>query len=218
MYCCLQILRIIWVTWLIGLLVTVTYSSAGAFVLPDTGITTCHNAAGDVIVCPFDEADPYYGQDAQFGPGSMSFALGAGDFAGTVTDLNTGLVWEQKVNGDSIDNPAGFGDADNLYSWADAHLLVAAMNAAIYLGYDDWRLPSKQELGYLLDLSIVEPGPSIDPTFFPQTRQGKYWTSEEDVDDLANSRAWAYDFRTCLDEVFPKTDQYHVRVVRGLVQ
>jgi len=62
MYYCLQLLRIFWVGWLAVLVVALTYSGAFSFILPDTGITTCFDAAGNEIVCPAP-GESYYGQD-----------------------------------------------------------------------------------------------------------------------------------------------------------
>jgi len=215
MYYCLQFLRIFWVSWLVILLVALTYSGAFSFILPDTGITTCYDTAGNVIVCPANETDQYYGQDAHYGPGSMSFSLGTGDFVGTVNDQNTGLVWEQKTNADGTADAGNFSDADNAYLWDDIQTQIDQLNLAGYLGYSDWRLPTAEELDHLIDLS-VEAGPMIDATFQATTQDQKYWTLDADVDNAAN--AWAIDFSTSIDEVVVKTTPCYVRLVRGVLQ
>ncbi|OYT14842.1 MAG: hypothetical protein B7C24_16210 [Bacteroidetes bacterium 4572_77] len=60
------------------------------FVLTDTGQDAFYDGDGNEISSP-NEGDDYYGQDAQFTGVSSSFQDN-GD--GTVTDLNTGLMWQ----------------------------------------------------------------------------------------------------------------------------
>ena len=45
------------------------------------------------------------------------YGMNTGTQAGTVTDYDTGLQWEQKDALDFIPNPADPHDADNTYSW-----------------------------------------------------------------------------------------------------
>ena len=212
----LHALRTLWIVWLITLLISVTYSVATAFILPDTGITTCHDASGNVIVCPTNETELYYGQDAQFGPGTMSFALGTGDFLGTVTDQNTGLVWEQKVSADGQVDAGNFQDADNVYAWDGLQDKIDQLNQSGYLGYSDWRLPTAEELDHLVDLSVAAPGPTIDTVFFPQTRSAYYWSSDIDVENTA--QVWVVDFASSVDQVVSKAERHYVRLVRGSLQ
>ena len=191
---------------------TTLAQTAGAFTLPDTGITHCYDAGGNIIPCP-QPGQPLYGQDAQYGPGTMSFTVN-GD--GTVTDNNTGYMWELKAAADDVAQPADPGDADNLYTWAAAVDLVAQLNASGYKGYHDWRLPTAAELDTLFDLSISEPGPMIDTQVFSACRSGAYWTSDGNAE--FPTQAWTLDFSTGEDSPLNKTDQAFVRLVRGGIQ
>jgi hypothetical protein len=83
----------------------------------------------------------------------------------TVTDMTTGLMWEQKTD------DGGSRDKDNTYTWKDA----LAYCANLLLGsYNDWRLPTPKEFERLVDFG--RSSPAIDPSMFPQTNNGLYWT------------------------------------------
>jgi hypothetical protein len=56
---------------------------------------------------------------------------------GTVTDLDTGLVWCKK---DSR------GELGKWLNWDESNAYAKACNEQNYLGYNDWRLPTKSEL------------------------------------------------------------------------
>jgi len=79
-----------------------------------------------------DITSPFYGQDA-FYPGNEPRYMDNGD--GTITDLVTGLMWEQ---------------ATNYLNWADA---ASAASSASTAGYSDWRVPTIKELYSLIDFT-----------------------------------------------------------------
>ena len=116
---------------------------------------------------------------------------------GTVSDLNTGLMWEMKTE------TAGVHDMYNTYTWstgdnfADGTAFTsflamlnngsAPYNGAItgcFANHCDWRLPSIVELQGIVDLSA--PGcsagtsPCIDPIFGP-TLLVFYWSATTDA-------------------------------------
>ena len=62
--------------------------------LPATGQTTCWDTTGSAIPCAGT------GQDGDFGEGAPLAYLDNGD--GTVTDVNTGLVWEKLSHDGSV--------------------------------------------------------------------------------------------------------------------
>ena len=63
---------------------------------------------------------------------------------GTVTDSTTGLVWQK---GDS------FHDLKKGLNWYDALEYVTLKNSQKFAGYDDWRLPTLNELNNLWQAS-----------------------------------------------------------------
>lgn len=122
------------------------------YVIVDTGQNTCYNNA-DEISCP-NEGSDFYGQDAQYYGNQPSY-VDNGD--GTVTDLNTGLMWQQ--------------DPGEKMTYSQAVAGAASFNLA---GYTDWRLPTIKELYSLIDFRGTDPSagatsgmtPFIDTDYF----------------------------------------------------
>ena len=78
---------------------------------------------------------------------------------GTISDLATGLMWQQNDNGSGID-------------WEDALAYAQTQNNANYLGHNDWRLPNAKELQSLVDYkrspyatNTANVGPAINALF-----------------------------------------------------
>lgn len=100
---------------------------------------------------------------------------------GTITDNNTGLMWEKK------DDSGGLHDKDNVYRWSGNGTQetigdwlddVNAEGGTGYAGHNGWRIPNIKELQSLVDYSIPIPfpGPTINATFGP-TVESSYWSS-----------------------------------------
>ena len=95
---------------------------------------------------------------------------GWSDGVRVVYDENTGLFWEVKSP-----NPedVNYGGARFTFEQAgDVH--AGALNAARYGGYDDWRVPNKDELRSVFDYG--RSGSVIDPYLFGSCPVGDYWT------------------------------------------
>ena len=101
----------------------------------DTGQVYCYNAS-ESIPCPA-EGESFFGQDAHY-PGIQPNYADNGD--GTITDLNTGLMWP-KSPGEKM-----------TYSQA-----VAGAAAFDLGGFTDWRLPTIKELYSLVVFSGIDP-------------------------------------------------------------
>jgi hypothetical protein len=115
---------------------------AGAF--PATGQTTCYGASpGAVIPCLGS------GQDGANQAGATLAYQDNGD--GTVTDLNTGLMWEKQSD------DSGLNDRDQLFTWAQVQNHINALNAATYAGKNDWRLPNVRELLSIINYGVANP-------------------------------------------------------------
>jgi len=78
---------------------------------------------------------------------------------GTVTDTDTGLMWQQAT-------------APDTYSWQAALAYCADLSLG---GYNDWRLPTYKELAALGDLSRFNP--AFKTTYFTDTQSSYYWSS-----------------------------------------
>lgn len=150
--------------------ITVTAAPArGGFVVVDTGQGRCYNNTAS-ITAPAP-GQPFYGQDAQCTGVQPSYTL-AGDGL-TVRDNRTGLTWQR--------SPDTSGDgqitAADKFTWASAQLRPAALNAARFGGFSDWRLPTIKELYSLIDFRGTDPSglsgsdtsgltPFIDTNYF----------------------------------------------------
>ncbi len=93
---------------------------------------------------------------------------------GTVTDMNTGLMWQQAT-------------APGTYTWQQA---LAYCDNTTLAGHTDWRLPTSKELHSIVDNSHLDP--AIDTAFFPDTQASQYWSSSTDAASIGY--AWDVDF------------------------
>jgi hypothetical protein len=135
--------------------------------LPDTGQSYVYDTEGNLVES-VDESSPYYGADATIEGNALSYRDN-GD--GTVTDLNTGLMWQQTPD-------------FTRYTYDEAKEYVENLEIG---GYDDWRLPTIKELYSLamFDGGIVPEGestPYVDTDYFDFEYDkllfaGQYWSS-----------------------------------------
>ena len=116
-------------------------NSGLSYPIVDTNQTTCYSD-NSVIACP-QEGQAFAGQDGNY-QGLAPAYTDNGD--GTVTDLNTGLMWLQSpdFNGDGQINAQDKMTYDNALTYADSFT---------FAGYDDWRLPSIKELYSLIEFT-----------------------------------------------------------------
>jgi len=78
---------------------------------------------------------------------------------GTISDLATGLMWQQTDNGSGMD-------------WEHALAYAKTQNDTNYLGHSDWRVPNTKELQSIVDYTrspyatnSANIGPAINPLF-----------------------------------------------------
>jgi hypothetical protein len=112
-----------------------------SYPIVDTNQIACYDNDG-AVACP-QAGQAFAGQDGNY-QGLAPAYQDNGD--GTVTDLNTGLMWQQTsdFNGDGQVNAQDKMSFDNALQYADSFNLA---------GYNDWRLPTIKELYSLMDFS-----------------------------------------------------------------
>ena len=137
----------------------------------------------------------------------LPFSSGWADGVRTVYDGNTGLYWEFKSPNEGDVNYGGA-----RYTFAGAGEVHAAeLNAARYGGFDDWRVPNKDELRSIFDYGRADS--VIDADIFGYCPVGDYWT--KNVYRLQPYFSWVL-FSGFGSGVAKKTDtQTYVLAVRG---
>ena len=112
---------------------------------------------------------------------------------GTITDTDTGLMWQQ--------------EDDNITRMYE--LAITYCENVDFSTYSDWRLPNKKELFSIIDNSQLDP--AVDSTAFPNTDSSHYWSST-----TPNSlQAWSVDFSNGNVINYDRANSRYVRCVRG---
>ncbi|HUA34705.1 MAG TPA: DUF1566 domain-containing protein [Candidatus Binataceae bacterium] len=154
---------------------------------------------------------------------------------GTITDNQTGLMWEKKTGVPGvIPRTPNVHDANNRYSWSRAPStnpggtafgsFVGTLNygqsnnghtsTGCFANYCDWRLPTIVELQAIVDNNASGCGANsacIDGTFGP-TQRRFYWSSSTFANGLSD--AWGVDFGVGDTERNDKNASFYVRAVR----
>ena len=155
---------------------------------------------------------------------------------GVVIDKQTGLMWMQCSLGQTWVAGSCSGEA-NEYLWSEAN---AESKNTTYANYNDWRLPTRQELQTLVECSqgrlpydLTEDGkmavvdgvqqngkclkgfsaPTIDKTMFPNTMNSFYWSYSRSV--FNNYSAWGVFFNKGYQYSFNTGNLGFVRLVRN---
>lgn len=159
---------------------------------------------------------------------------------GCIRDNTTGLVWENKTDDGGVQdtddryswfnthesstggfpgypknrNAHCFGYKDNEEkTWCNTHAYVQRVNLSRLCGFNDWRLPKRDELRSLVDQDVPRPNPTLNTAFFPNTRPAWYWTSSMIAPH--SNFVWLVSFEHGYDGVGSQDDANAVRLVRG---
>jgi formylglycine-generating enzyme required for sulfatase activity len=114
---------------------------------------------------------------------------------GTITDTDTGLMWQQ-------------GEIASATNWEGA----LAYAASLTLGSNtDWRVPNIKELQSINDETLVNP--SVDTGYFPGATASHYWSSTSQHG--TTNGAWYLDCLYGITTYTDKTNDVLLRCVRG---
>lgn len=159
------------------------------------GLTVLTQEAAAASTCP-----------GTLGPSSTPDSDFTVNTDGTVLHAPTGLMWKQCSEG--LSGEACATGAASFMTWSAA---LNTAKASAFAGYTDWRLPNRQELESLVDVTCGFP--TINETIFPGTRNAETWTST--TVRLYRTQAWFVNFSGGDSSRLDKTRNGVVRLVRG---
>ena len=177
-----------------------------------------------------DDAPPVSDSWTRIGPDGASLAA-TDQTHHCLFDERTGLMWEVKRDEPGLHQPGqtyswyfadkqvnmgepgARDDGDCVNSRCDTEGFANAVNENGLCGFDDWRVPTRNELMTLGDRRLMdETGLIVDPDWLPHVQPGEYWASE--TFRLYPQSAWTVDMRHGLDRADDKNEAKSVRLVR----
>ena len=163
---------------------------AAPFVITHTGQNRAFDLKGREVA-----ADRIWGLDAQRPGIPQKFTA---EVNGLIRDEHTGLFWDNAHNSLQM-------------TWKEAMAYADSLCAQKYLGRDDWRLPSREELRSIVRYDDTIP--AVDSSIFPGTLPEFYWTG--DSHKIQTDNAWGFYFGYGCAYSAPKENTGHVRFVAG---
>ncbi len=125
---------------------------------------------------------------------------------GVVIQPSTALMWMRCALGQQWNDQTCAGNATKM-SWSDA---LKSADTYVFAGYDDWRLPNKNELESIIEESCALP--AINAKIFPSSLSDFFWTGSPYVG--LSTGAWSVDFAFGVVTATDKNGTIYVRLVR----
>jgi len=130
---------------------------------------------------------------------------------GTVTDNLTGLMWAQNASTPTVGYCTG-----GAKTWLNALSYIACLNAANYLGHNDWRLPNRTELKSLVDYSRSTPSVIAGSSNSMWTTiRPTYWSGSPYAGWSTGGTAWSLATNTGIPNAYPVIGSFYAWPVRG---
>jgi hypothetical protein len=135
---------------------------------------------------------------------------------GTVSDVRTGLMWKSCPEGTS-GGSCSTGSHVSFDKAVDAVSRLSSANKAADQGYNDWRIPTRNELASLVNRACSNP--SILSTVFPRNEAKSYISANVDANAPADL-VWTVDFLDGDVSISPWSTNsgprgYYLRLVRA---
>jgi len=131
---------------------------------------------------------------------------------GTVTDVKNGLLWQKCSLGQESTDAGCSGQPQIYATWQEALQAAEQYNTDNNLqGGDAWRLPNIKELSAIVEYACV--APSINVSVFPDTPNGRFWTSTPRAGGLG---ARVIDFTDAQEVERETLPERYIRLTRSL--
>ncbi|MCE9498995.1 MAG: DUF1566 domain-containing protein [Leptospira sp.] len=182
--------------------------------IPDTGQTSCWDAAGTLLgSCTGTGQDGAYDiiPNARSFTGPTASSSYASDY--TTRDTLTGLLWKSCTEG--LSGVACTNGVATTQFWTASASLCSALNTANagggFAGKTNWRLPTVNELANIANYQSASP--TLDAAYFPASLGSGYWSYTQNASNLANY--WYLNYLNGTIGDFPDATAGYARCVSG---
>ena len=131
---------------------------------------------------------------------------------GTVTDVDSKLMWMRCSSGQSWVNDQCSGQATT-YNWPDAVREANQISRSGDAFFNDWRVPALRDLATITDRGCENPRTNL--LLFPDTPSSAFWTSTPRPGAKPEDMAFALSFGAEGVLAASKDERFYVRFVRS---